>query len=232
MAKESKIYITANGAEDWRSLLADPVKHWKKGYSARALAYCWQDAKGFPKSIEKVFKSSNLPIFKETELLIALPEYKVALPGGARASQNDIFVLAKANNGLMAIAVEGKVSEDFGPLVHDWLNTKDERTNKPERLHFLIKKININDKEIRDIRYQLIHRTASAVIEAERFGAKHALLLIHSFSPEYEHFDDFAKFISLYGFMVEKDTITGPVAVSGVDLYFSWVKGEEEFLTK
>jgi|GEM_PF-3281653 len=31
----SKIYTPTNGVSDWQSLLADPIKHWKTGYSAR-----------------------------------------------------------------------------------------------------------------------------------------------------------------------------------------------------
>jgi len=42
----SKIYIPTTKPEDWQSLLADPEKHWRKGYSAKALAYCWQEADG------------------------------------------------------------------------------------------------------------------------------------------------------------------------------------------
>jgi hypothetical protein len=33
------------------------------------------------------------------------------------------------------------------------------------------------------IRYQLLHRAASVVIEAERFNASYAVLPVHSFSP-------------------------------------------------
>jgi hypothetical protein len=34
----SKIFIPANKPEDWKSLLAEPDKHWKTGYSAKTLA--------------------------------------------------------------------------------------------------------------------------------------------------------------------------------------------------
>ena len=39
------------------------------------------------------------------------------LPGGRRESQTDVFVLARRARGLVAIAVEGKVDEAFGPTV-------------------------------------------------------------------------------------------------------------------
>jgi hypothetical protein len=34
----SKILIPSRGAEDWQRLLAEPEKHWRSGYSAKALA--------------------------------------------------------------------------------------------------------------------------------------------------------------------------------------------------
>jgi hypothetical protein len=41
-------------------------------------------------------------------MLFSIPAYRVPLPGGRRASQTDLFALARANDGLAAIAVEGK----------------------------------------------------------------------------------------------------------------------------
>ena len=61
----SKYYVPTDGVESWRKLLTEPDKHWaapcictcgisasmhvKSGYSARSLAYCWEEAQGFPK---------------------------------------------------------------------------------------------------------------------------------------------------------------------------------------
>jgi len=80
----SKFYIPSNSPEDWKSLLADPDKHWRTGYSAKALAYSWQEAGDFPHSVKKVFKASGIKLFQFIEMLIALPEYKVSLPGGRK----------------------------------------------------------------------------------------------------------------------------------------------------
>ena len=131
----SKFFIPTNIPEDWKSLLADPDKHWKTGYSAKALAYAWQEADDFPHSIKRVFKNSGIKLFQDIEMLIALPEYKVPLPGGRRASQNDIFILAKGNDQLISIAVEGKVDESFGEVIADW--KLHDRGGKKVRLKFL-----------------------------------------------------------------------------------------------
>ena len=107
----SKIYIPTTKPEDWQSLLADPEKHWRQGYSARALAYCWQEANNFPTCVTRTFKKSDISLFQNIEILLAFPEHKVPLRGGSRSSQNDLFVLAKSNDQLISITVEGKVSE-------------------------------------------------------------------------------------------------------------------------
>ncbi len=117
----SKFYISASNPEDWKPLLAKPDKHWRTGYSAKALAYCWQEADGFPAEVKKVFKNSCIDLFQDIQMLVAFPEYTVPLkPYGSRPSQNDIFILAKGNGQLISIAVEGKVDEPFGELVADW----------------------------------------------------------------------------------------------------------------
>ena len=97
------VLIPASDAEQWRSLLAEPEKHWKRGHSARALAYCWQEANGFPEDVKTVLKEA--PQFSDIEMLLAIPEHQVSLPGGSRASQNDLWVIARCQKGLVSIAV-------------------------------------------------------------------------------------------------------------------------------
>ncbi|MCJ7459500.1 MAG: hypothetical protein MUP17_10965 [candidate division Zixibacteria bacterium] len=226
----NKIFVSgicANKPEDWKSLLAKS-EHWKNGHSAKALASCWQETEknDFPESVRRAFNKSGIGLFQNIELLLALPEYKVVLPGGEHPSQNDIFVLATGDNRLISITVEGKVSETFGPTVGEWL--KENYGGKKERLDFLLNKLGLKNDKINHIRYQLLHRTASAVIEAERFGAKNALMLIHSFSPA-DHpkgFPDYSEFLDLFHLKAEQDSLVGPKNISGIDLYFGWANGE------
>lgn len=80
------------------------------------------------------------------------------------------------------------------------------------------------------IRYQLLHRTASAVIEAGRFNAQNALMLVHSFSQFNEWFDDYCQFLALFGVKGEVNLIVFGKNVDGIDLYFGWVKGSSKYL--
>jgi hypothetical protein len=229
----SKFFVPTASAEDWKHLLKEPEKQWVKGYSARALAYCWQGANSFPADVRRVFRKSQLDLFQDVRFLFAFPEHKVALPGGATASQSDIFVLAKGNNQLISIAVEGKASEPFGDgTVAEWKVKNG--GGKGERLPFLCGVLGLEETRLEHIRYQLLHRTASAVIEAENFNARNAMMLVHSFSQSYQWFDDYCQFLALFGIKTRKDALKDSVVygknVKGTRLYFGWVKGNPRFL--
>ena len=71
-----KFYTPTEGVESWRKLLAEPNKQWRTGYSARSLAYCWEEAQGFPKSVVDVFHSSPYELFHSVEFILGIPEHK------------------------------------------------------------------------------------------------------------------------------------------------------------
>lgn len=224
----SKIYIPATSAEQWLQFLAKPEKHWRQGYSARTLAYCWQEADGFPAEVKATLSSS--PHFSDIELLFAIPEHQVSLPGGSRPSQNDVWVLARDSGSLVSIAVEGKVSEPFGPTMQEWL--ADSSPDKAERLAYLCAQLGLVAPLPDGLRYQLLHRAASAVIEAKRFNAAHAVTLVHSFSQSDEWFQDYASFVSLFGGAPSVNRLVSVGSRGGISLHFCWVRGDARFLAK
>lgn len=224
----ARILIPAIDAEEWKRFLAEPDKQWKKGFSARALAYCWQDSEGLPSNVQSVFAKSTFEVFKNFELLLAIPEHQVPLPGGSRPSQSDIWVLGRGKGELVSIAVEGKVSEPFGPTIREWL--QDESSGKKDRLYFLLNKLGLPAQIDETIRYQLLHRTASAIIEAHRFNAIHAMMLVHSFSQTEEWLEDYDRFVSLFGGKAIVNSITSVGKRNGISLYFGWVRGEKRYL--
>lgn len=221
-----RIYVPTEGVEDWRKLLAEPDKHWRTGYSARSLAYCWEEASGIPREVMSVL--SQIPDFKELEPLVVIPEHQVPLPGGVRPSQNDCWVLARTSNDLVSIAVEGKVAESFGPTVGEWL--KEASPGKSERLSFLCSQLGLDAPPAEHIRYQLLHRTASAVIEAKRFHSMHAIMIVHSFSETADWLDDYKEFAALFGAQAALDKITAVGQPGGVNLYLAWVSGDKQYL--
>jgi len=198
------------------------------GYSARTLAYCWESSDEFPSEVKYIFAQSNIKAFENMEILLAFPEYKVDLPGGGRPSQNDLFVLAKDDEGkLVTIAVEGKVSETFGQTLAEWnpIETK----GKTIRFEFLQNLLSLKEIPL-SIRYQLLHRSASAILEAQKFNAKNAIMLVHSFSEELIWLDDFQAFVNLFEIHAEPDKLYFIKEINGIRFHVAWVKGDTKFL--
>ena len=228
----ARIVVASETAESWANGLADPGKQWKTGYSAKTLAACWQASDDFPVSVRAVFKASPHPLFHDIEMLLGVPEWKVPLPGGSRASQTDLFVLARVPSGLVAITVEGKVDEPFDALVADWLvaGAEKETVGKRRRLDYVCSELGIESDAAGTLRYQLLHRTVSALIEARRFTATHALMLVHSFSPIALWLDDYIAFAEALGVAdAAKDTISVVGDRGGVELYLGWCSGEQRW---
>jgi hypothetical protein len=215
------VYVPATGIDDWQKLLAQPDKHWREGYSAMCVAKAWQQTSGFPAPIAAVLKASGNPLASLEPLLI-IPEHKVPLPGGRRESQNDVWVLARHSGGLASITVEGKVSESLGTTLDEW--RKSSSDGKRERLDFLTRTLGLAGELPGKIRYQLLHRAASAIIEAERFRANIALMIIESFSAEDVGLTDFQVFTELFRAKSERDRIVQLGQVKGITLYAVWVR--------
>ena len=225
-----KFFAPADSPADWQQLLAKPNLHWKTGYSARSLAYSWTEAQGFPTEVRAVLSAAGAKGLHNLEFLIGIPEHEVPLPGGRRPSQNDVFVLAKGSDGLVSIAVEGKVAEAFDLPV-------DERFAEPTpgqttRLQFLLQLLGLNRNDVGAIGYQLLHRTASAILEAQRFNARHAVMLVHSFSQEMKHFDNYAAFVGLFGQTAEANQLVQARQLGDITLYLGWAVGDAEYLTR
>src|SRR5690606_1009209 len=96
-----------------------------------------------------------------------IPEHKVPLAGGRGDSQNDVFALIRFDGQTSAVMIEGKVNEPFGPTVGEWFATPSE--GKIGRMRHLCEVLGLSAEPPANIRYQLLHRTASALIEARRF---------------------------------------------------------------
>ncbi len=222
----SKLYVPTSGPESWQSLLADPIKQWSTGYSARTFAYSWETASsekpnGLPPEIGSIFALN-------AELLIAIPEHKVSLGDAGRESQSDLFAIVKADNRTIATAVEGKVNESFGPTMKDWYVNPS--VGKQRRLAFLCELLGLKLPPPDTLHYQLLHRTASAVIEADRFKTDDAAMIVHSFSTENKWFEAYAEFLGLFGLSAKPGEMATTNLPNGRELRLGWARGDPRFL--
>jgi hypothetical protein len=203
------------------------VLHWKRGASAFELAVCWIRAlhseRGLPSDVARILDTHAA--LRGATVVIAIPELRTALPGGPTASQTDLWALLGSPQGPISLSVEGKALEPFGERVADWLGGSPSK-GKGDRLAYLSEQLGIRQPVGGGIRYQLLHRSVSAVLEAERWHAAHAVVIIQSFAVNEASFDDWVTFGQLLGVKLMRGTLTSVPRPGGPTLTLGWLDSE------
>jgi hypothetical protein len=221
----SRLYIATRGLGDWRSRLANPDRQWKRHYSAFETAVSWEYAAcsgtGLPVPVAKLLHSGG---YENAILVSAVAEHKVTLPGGGGASQCDVWALVNTALGTLSLSVEAKVEEAFGnEMLEQWLDSgklPDSSLNRRKRWDHIQKYLPSADSYSR-VRYQILHRCAAAVIEAERLGLKHAAFVVQAFETPAERFHDFEEFCRVLRIPAERGRLA-ITPVGEVSLGLGW----------
>jgi hypothetical protein len=223
---QKRLLVPTQSRDDWQRLLGEPVKHWKPGRSAMLCASTWENANGLPASISAAFdRSDDSGDHSSLDLVLAVPEYQTPLDGGIAGSQSDVFCVVRGPRGLVCVTVEAKVDETFGPTLSDW-KVSTSASGVAKRLGQIESKLGLRDSFPDAVRYQLLHRLAAAVIEAERFYAKAAAMVVQSFLDDDDRngFADFCVFAKIFGITnVEKNRMYRTVA-DGTPKLIGWVQ--------
>jgi hypothetical protein len=221
-----RLFVPTMGPSDWRRLLADPERHWVKGRSALELAVAWEaarrSARGLPAAVVKLLDSHST--FIGATLLFGIPEHQVALKGGGHASQTDLWALLRGPAGLISMAVEAKAGEAFDKTMDEWLGDVKPTSGKPARLKQLRDVLGLETEAIGALRYQLFHRAASALLEAERFSAPNAILLVQSFKSDPNNFVAFSDFGHVLRCQCAAGAIVEGPMLGRVRLHLAWVE--------
>jgi hypothetical protein len=91
----------------------------------------------------------------------------------------------------------------------------------------LCKTLGLSSDKARPLRYQLLHRAASAIYEAKRYRTDIAAILVHSFGDAKNGFSDFSAFLrALRLNEATPGTLVGAFPCEGVSLYAGWVQDE------
>jgi hypothetical protein len=80
------------------------------------------------------------------------------------------------------------------------------------------------------VRYQLLHRAASAILTGEQYRAAAAVLLVHSFSQAQAGWADYQAFARLFGVEASVGRVQRLGGASRVPLFGLWVWGDPAFL--
>lgn len=205
--------------DDWARKLGKP-SHMKVGRSAHGLSTSWLGAGTIPSDVREVLDRE--PALANLEPLLVVAEHQVPLPGGEAASQCDAWVLARRPTGsLVSIGVEAKVDEPFGETIEEW--RRGESVGKQRRLRALLETLEVSTLP-ESLRYQLVHRTAAPILEANRFGADTALLLVQSFDEGDAGFLAYQEFVSTLGGKAAIGSATSLGTRSGVGLWAAWIR--------
>ncbi len=223
-----RIFVPTSTGSDWQRLLAQPVLHWEKGKSAMTAAASWERASdAFPPEITALLDSCLDEDLVGLKLLAAIPEWDVPLEGGETASHTDVLALARNGRGLCIVAVEAKVDEDFGPLLKE--KRVETSSGQRDRLRYLHKLLEIPPLDDA-IHYQLLHRTASAVLTAREFHARVAVMLVQSFGQRASLREDFEAFCRSLGAQDMPGGIKVVRSLSEPRLFLGWCEGDHRFL--
>ena len=200
-------------------LLRDPEKHWKKGRSAYEVAHSWISNNAVPPAVAALV--AKAPEWADVQIISGFFEHSTALDTMAAPSCTDMLAVCRLRDSLGVLAVEGKAGEPFGELVSVWNTTP----GRSARLDWACALFGVDREQAATLRWQLFHRTACAVKEAQRFCAPSAIMVVHDFGLEASGKDDFAAFAQAIG--AEEagvDAISKPVTVEGVALRLAWVR--------
>jgi len=221
-----RIFVPTQTGSDWQRLLAKPSLHWSVGRSAMTAAACWETAADkLPQEISALLDATKEAPLLNLRLIAAIPEWEVPLPGGSRSSFSDVLALARNDSGLCAIAVEAKAGEDFGPTVQE--KRSDASAGQLARLEYL--QSLLGAKFDASVRYQLLHRTASAILAAQEFHAGTAIMLVHAWKATDEQRHDFRVFSQALCARLVAPGVACVDRFAGPSVYLAWCDGDPQF---
>ena len=111
--------------------------------------------------------------------------------------------------------------EEFDKTIEEWMTRESE--GKIDRLRFLTDILKLPTPPPGHIRYQLVHRTASAVIEAARWNAPVALMLVQCFKESTTSWSDYLNFAELLGLIPKRGGISNARPIGNAELFLGWV---------
>ncbi len=226
--------------EEWHSYAPPKGRtHWKDGRSAKENARLWLEAApDFPSGVAEVLGAcgsvGNIRSWSaEPEARVKFDEF----PG--EPANLDVLVKAEDEKGPVVIGVEAKADEAFGSTVERTLSQaqkrlrQNSRSKGVERIGQLahLFALDLDRREILDLRYQLLTLTAATIAEADRQSAQRAIVIVQEFVSSFTTAErravnarDLEAFlVTVFGHTgsIGPGTIAGPFRMGGIGaLYF------------
>ena len=221
----SRLFIGTRGMCSWRDRLASPDRQWKRKFSAFETAASWEHASksrsGIPTPIEALLGENH---YREPVLLFAIAEHKVDLPGGPAASQSDVWAVIATSAGMVSMTVEAKAREAFGnEILEKWLvagGSEASIANRKKRWDYIRSHLPESDALLQ-VRYQILHRCAAAVIDAKRLRLRHAAFVVQAFNTPDASFQNYAAFCEALNIPARRGSLA-TTSVGDIHLSVGW----------
>ncbi|TFI59751.1 hypothetical protein E2493_02620 [Sphingomonas parva] len=216
-----RIHVPLLAPEAIKPHLVSP-KQYAPGRSTALVTQSWFSANGLPPRLRAILEQA--PEWSGVQMLDAWLERQVDLEDGmASPSRCDALAICSLREELGVLTVEAKLHESF-----DWtINARLARglsVGETTRTRRLLERLRLPPEGSGHLRYQLLHRVLCAVLEAKRYRARHAAMLVQSFSAKASRFSEFHDLAVAMGYgTVNQDRISGPIVIEGVGLRIGWV---------
>ena len=163
--------------------------HWKDGRSAKENARAWLDAApGLQPDIAQILAACR--DIGPLRQWCAEPEARITIDRFRGEQPNiDLLLVAEDDHGPVVIAIEAKADETFGnELANQYQRACAARASNPRskavaRIEALLDRfaIDIEQRHVPQLRYQLLTATAAVLAEANRRSSERAVLIVHEF---------------------------------------------------
>ena len=220
--------------------------HWKDGRSAKESARSWlAAAPAIPAEIAATLSSHR--DIGELRDWRAEPAAEVRIDKFPGEPPNvDVLLVGSDRDGPVVVAVDAKADEPFGRTVGETLedarlrlgsNPRSKGVARIERLLAALFRTTMDDRDVLELRYQLLTVTAAAMAEAERLSEQRAVVIVHEFATDRTNDQkrtsnarDLDRFVARFARRrgrLEPGKLAGPFEVpgkpivdSGISLYF------------
>lgn len=158
-------------------------KHWKDGRSAKELAkaFCAPGVPAVPAELLGLLASSAR--LDGVQLTQVWPEHKIQLDSYWGETRNaDLAAVGIGKAGVVAVTLEAKADEEFGPTIAERLHAKSAGPNVRRRISSLSQSLfGPPPLNLGELRYQLLHGIAATLIFAKEQNAAAAVFIVYEF---------------------------------------------------
>lgn len=183
ICKKLDTNMVINNLDEWEKTVRKG--HWEDKKSAKESAKIWLNTKG--EYLERLLDSKDE--FRDIEFKLGSPEYESQFDEYGSGRNHDLLIIAEDKKGEVLVSLEAKTDEEFGEKIGRYysrnllIRNTGKITGIPDRVESLMDNVfkSEMDKEISNLRYQLLCSIAGTVSEAKKRKINRAIFVVNTF---------------------------------------------------